>query len=555
MKKKRISLSARSYAIIIVIMILVYAQVLLISNGAYRQAVFSPYEQRLAEAKIPAESMVPFLDGLTRYLGTEELRRAREGLDKDETGILYFLGDHATVLEDGMESTAATDLILLRDALNECRESLFADGVYAEVGMDGKVYQICRAERNGDYFLSINVFGEETAVSTRPASDYASPVFQKGERGYELMRCIPLELDGAEGRIWVRYDMSGTVKNSVDYLAKIILSFLLLTVVVSLISVYLLRRSVIRPVLRLSEAAKNFTPEEDGTYSADKVSRVRLRSGDEIGDLSREIRTMQEKIVENTGSLAALTAEREHTRTELELARQIQASALPNAIPNRAEFDLYASMTPARLVGGDFYDYFLVDDDHLALVIADVSGKGVPAALFMMISMSLIRNQLKSGSGPAEALERVNRQLYERNDSAMFVTVWLAVLEISTGRGTACNAGHENPAYRKADGKFELIKYKHDILVGISPNARYHDRPFEMRPGDCLFVYTDGVPEASDADEAMFGEERLAATLNKAPDAAPEEVIRRVHEQVDLFAGGAPQFDDITMLCMKYHGG
>ena len=132
MKKKRISLSARSYAIIIVIMILVYAQVLIISNGAYRQAVFSPYEQRLAEAKIPAESMVPFLDGLTRYLGTEELRRAREGLDKDETGILYFLGDHATVLEDGMESTAATDLILLRDALNECRESLFADGVYAE---------------------------------------------------------------------------------------------------------------------------------------------------------------------------------------------------------------------------------------------------------------------------------------------------------------------------------------------------------------------------------------------------------------------------------------
>ena len=321
-----------------------------------------------------------------------------------------------------------------------------------------------------------------------------------------------------------------------------------------MLSLFMLRRLVIRPLLRLSQAAKNFTPEEDGTYSADKVSRVNLQTGDEIGDLSREIRTMQEKIVENTGNLAALTAEREHMSTELKLSRAIQASALPVDFPERAEFELYASMRPARAVGGDFYDFFLIDDDHLALVIADVSGKGIPAALFMMVSMALIRNQLKSGSDPALAVERVNQQLCERNESSMFVTVWLAVLELSTGKGTACNAGHENPAFRRAGESFELLKYKHDMMVGISPGAKYHLRPFVMHPGDCLFVYTDGVPEAAGAVSGMFGEERLINTLNIEPDSSSEELIRRMLGEVDRFADEAPQFDDITMLSLKYIG-
>ncbi len=242
---------------------------------------------------------------------------------------------------------------------------------------------------------------------------------------------------------------------------------------------------------------------------------------------------------------------------ELKLAADIQINMLPAnfpAFPDRGEFDLYASMKPAKEVGGDFYDFFLVDRDHLALVIADVSGKGIPAALFMTVSKTLLKNQLISGCDPASALESVNLQLCERNSSMMFVTVWLAVLQISTGAGLSCNAGHENPALRRAGGDFEVLKYRHDIFAGASKNAKYENHEFHLQPGDCLFVYTDGVPEANNAAEERFGEERLTATLTQDPDGSPEELIHRMHDAVDRFAGGAEQFDDTTMLGMKYYG-
>ena len=240
---------------------------------------------------------------------------------------------------------------------------------------------------------------------------------------------------------------------------------------------------------------------------------------------------------------------------ELKLAADIQISMLPAnfpAFPDRTEFDLYASMRPAKEVGGDFYDFFLIDNDHLALVIADVSGKGIPASLFMMVSRTLIKNQLMTGCDPASAMQRVNLQLCERNSSMMFVTVWLAVVEISTGKGLACNAGHEKPALRRAGGPFELLQYKHGMFIGVSKKPKYETREFELHPGDCLFVYTDGVPEASRADYEMFGNERLTAVLNQNADAKPKEIIERVHDAIERFTDGAPQFDDVTMLCFKY---
>ncbi|MBR4393250.1 MAG: PP2C family protein-serine/threonine phosphatase [Oscillospiraceae bacterium] len=255
--------------------------------------------------------------------------------------------------------------------------------------------------------------------------------------------------------------------------------------------------------------------------------------------------------------VVSMISELDRLDEELKLAGDIQLNMLPMnfpAFPDRTEFDLYASMTPAKEVGGDFYDFFLVDRDHLALVIADVSGKGIPASLFMMVSKTLIKNQLMSGCDPAEALKKVNLQLCERNSSMMFVTVWLAVLELSTGKGMACNAGHEDPCLRRAGKDFELLKYKHGMFAGVMETARYQNREFELHPGDCIFVYTDGVPEANNAFNDMFGTERMIATLNEDPDASPEDLIRHTHNAVDVFAGGADQFDDITMLCLKYYG-
>ena len=255
--------------------------------------------------------------------------------------------------------------------------------------------------------------------------------------------------------------------------------------------------------------------------------------------------------------VVSMISELDRLDEELKLAADIQLSMLEMnfpAFPDRKEFDLYASMRPAKEVGGDFYDFFLIDQDHLALVIADVSGKGIPAALFMMISKTLLKNQLMSGCDPATALERVNDQLYERNSSMMFVTVWLAVLELSSGRGVAANAGHENPALRRKDKDYEMLKYKHGTVVGVRKNAQYENREFELNPGDGIFVYTDGVPEATNDAMQLFGEGRLLETLNRKPDEDPEKQCSAMLRAVDSFAAGAPQFDDITMLAIRYNG-
>ena len=273
-----------------------------------------------------------------------------------------------------------------------------------------------------------------------------------------------------------------------------------------------------------------------------------------------EFETMQNEINRTSlalnrqmDTIARMTAEQERVSTEINLAKIIQASALPSEFPDRPEFSLYASMTPAKDVGGDFYDFFMVDDDHLALVIADVSGKGIPAAMFMMTAKTLIKNQLLAGRDPAAALEGANVQLNEGNSARMFVTVWLAVVEISTGRGIACNAGHENPALRRAGEAFEMLRYKHDRFIGPLKKVKCNNRAFELNPGDCVFVYTDGVPEAINASEEMFGEERLAAALNLNPDAEPEELTASVREAVDHFAEGTEQFDDITCTALIFN--
>ena len=236
------------------------------------------------------------------------------------------------------------------------------------------------------------------------------------------------------------------------------------------------------------------------------------------------------------------------------MATQIQASMLPcifPAFPEREEMDIYAIMEPAKEVGGDFYDFFLVDEDHLALVMADVSGKGVPAALFMVIAKTLLKNRAQMGESPKKVLEQVNNQLCENNEAEMFVTVWLGIYEISTGKLRAANAGHEYPAVKRAGGSFELFRDKHGFVLAGMENAQYWEYEMELREGDMLFVYTDGVPEAMDAENRLYGTERMLRALNGAPQAGPEELLRLVREDIGRFAGKAPQFDDITMLCLQ----
>jgi sigma-B regulation protein RsbU (phosphoserine phosphatase) len=281
------------------------------------------------------------------------------------------------------------------------------------------------------------------------------------------------------------------------------------------------------------------------------------RTGDEIQVLAEGFADLSAKTLRYVDQVQKVTAEKERIGTELSMATAIQASQLPKlfpAFPTRSEFDIYASMTPAREVGGDFYDFFLIDPDHIALVMADVSGKGVPAALFMMIARVLIKSHLQNGQSVGEALANVNNQLCEGNEMGLFVTVWAAVIEISTGKGMAANAGHEHPALRRAGGQYELITYRHSLALAAMDGVPFKEHSFEMNPGDSLFVYTDGVAEATNAENELFGTERMLEALNTDPGASPKEVLAHVMDGINRFVAGAEQFDDITMLSFQYNG-
>ena len=245
------------------------------------------------------------------------------------------------------------------------------------------------------------------------------------------------------------------------------------------------------------------------------------------------------------------------TEKELDVATRIQANMLPNTfpfLPDRTEFDLYASMTPAKEVGGDFYDFFMVDDEHLALVIADVSGKGIPAALFMMASKILIKNTVMTGKSPGEVLRTVNNQICENNQEEMFVTVWLGILDLTDGTLVSANAGHEYPILKAPDGDFELIKAKHSFVVGGMKGLKYREFKMQLLPGSKLFLYTDGVPEAETKGEKQYGYDRFLTALNRQKNGSPQVLLTAVEADVQEFVQEYPQFDDLTMLCIHYIG-
>ncbi|MCR5567283.1 MAG: SpoIIE family protein phosphatase [Clostridiales bacterium] len=365
-------------------------------------------------------------------------------------------------------------------------------------------------------------------------------------------------LKGADGQVkailCVQRQMDVLATARKKYLSKIVLALIILVLLVILGQGAFLHRTLLQPLKQISDEAKRFSKEN---VKAEKKLQDTIRNRDEIGHLAASIDKMEDRIQNYIESITQITAEKERINTELALATRIQADMLPHVFPpfpDRNEFDLYASMDPAREVGGDFYDYFLVDDDHLCMVMADVSGKGVPAALFMMASMILLRNNAMLGKSPAEILTDVNAAVCANNREEMFVTVWLGILEISTGRLTASNAGHEYPVLMRAGGEFELYKDRHGFVIGGMEGIRYKQYELQINPGDRLFLYTDGVPEATDADKELFGTERMIQALNEHKDRPPEAVLNGVRRAVDGFVKEAEQFDDLTMLCLAYRG-
>ena len=312
-----------------------------------------------------------------------------------------------------------------------------------------------------------------------------------------------------------------------------------------------MKRHFVVPLIQIRENVTEFAAGE----TKEAIPLDHIRTNDEIQELAESVHGMEKDIVKYIDNIRTITAEKERIGAELNVATQIQADMLPRIFPpfpDRHEFDIYATMDPAKEVGGDFYDFFLLDQDHIGLVMADVSGKGMPAALFMVIAKTLIKNRAHIGGGPAEVLEYVNGQLCEGNDAELFVTVWFAILDLKTGKGLAVNAGHEHPTVRRAGGKYELVVYRHAPALAVMEGMKFKEHEFELHPGDSLFVYTDGVPEATNLQNELFGEERMMEALNRNPDADPETILRTVRQELDAFVAEAPQFDDITMLGFRF---
>lgn len=352
------------------------------------------------------------------------------------------------------------------------------------------------------------------------------------------------------GHVFVDNSMQSVVNDRIDFLVQTLFSLAISTVICLIVFLYHTNKSVVVPIGVITDETRQFID----TKSAPTQALTDINTQDELQELAGSVHKMQEDILSYISNLTSITAEKERVATELEVARSIQEGILPclfPAFPSHIELDVYATLNPAKEMSGDFYDFFLVDDDHMAMVMADVSGKGVPAALFMMVSRSLIKTTTQTGISPKEVLEKVNNQLCENNEGELFVTTWLGVYQISTGEMVCSNAGHEYPVIRRVGGEYELFKDPHGFVLGGMEDMKYSEYTIKMEVGDRIFLYTDGIPEATNAEEELFGNHRMLESLNRYRYHSTQEQLEGMLQDVENFVGAAPQFDDITMIAFQ----
>ena len=561
-KHGSLSLATKANILIVVITLGISLSLIAISDRAYRNAAIQPYYERLDTIDINTDGLTLYMDHFLPFLGTDELRKVKETTLAHNSRLIEWMSGKPSLNPQNptipKTENMFTDWYQLNMNLYRFMEFAGFDDICTEIVKNNKVYRITVCDAVEETYSSDSDFGLEESFLPLPAEDFESPKMIQVKDAYMLVCCRRFKLNNGEGRIWMTIDLSEQLLTHEEFLRNSIIYVLVLTTAISLISMSLMHRYIITPIRKITKAAQVFVADENGQYSRDKISQVEVNSRDELQYLNEEMRSMQTRIVDNTEHLTQLTIEKERLNGELNMANQIQTGFLPritSQFKDRREFRMYASMKPAKEVGGDFYDFFFIDDDHLVLSIADVSGKGIPAALFMMITKAILKNNAHIGKTPAEILELTNDAIYANNRMEMFVTIWLGILEISSGKLIAANAGHEYPAvYDKADGKFDLYNDPHGFIIGGMDEVQYKNYELKLNPGDKLFVYTDGVMEAKNDQGEQYGKVRVIDTLNSVNDQGPEEIIGTVYDSLYNFMGESEQFDDITMLCLEYLG-
>ena len=340
-------------------------------------------------------------------------------------------------------------------------------------------------------------------------------------------------------------------KNMFEFLIVVIVAIMLVVLVAILLFFIFAKRRIVNPINKICKVSRSMVENLEN----EEAITVTIKTGNEIEELFDSFKQMYADIKDYIEKLSTMTAEKERISAELDVAKHIQASMLPcifPAFPNRSEFDIYATMDPAKEVGGDFYDFFMVDDRHLAIVMADVSGKGVPAALFMVIGKTLIKDHTSPNRDLGEVFSAVNNLLCESNSEGLFITAFEGVLDLVTGDFTFVNAGHEMPFICKTGGNFEPYKIRPGFVLAGMEDMRYKAGTVTLEPSDKIFQYTDGVTEATNANNELYGMTRLEEVLNRVKDRTPDGILPEIKKDIDDFVGEAPQFDDITMLCLEY---
>ncbi len=557
-RKMRFSLGKKTVLIIIFMAVLLCTTAVLISRYVFSGTNDETFRK---EAVNLATTVSVSIDAERAYRLQQKVQAIYDTIDEKIGSEYTGTPEHDAYLANFSAIENDEDFLQTRQVMMNILQANDVESIYVSfvdpVGLK-TVYIADASEDSCPPGTCDLLFPENRRVINDPEIGFPPYITNTPEYGWLVSAAVPLHNSLGEVFAYAFVDISmNDVKNAEREFVLLLCGLLVaLTIVISLVCIVAVSRIIVSPINRLSKAAMDYY--RDSEAAAERsFADLNIKTGDEIENLSEAMKKMERDLSEYIRNLTEVTAEKERIGAELNVATQIQADMLPSifpAFPERHEFDIYATMDPAKEVGGDFYDFFLVDDDHIAMVMADVSGKGVPAALFMVIAKTLIKNRALIGESPAQVLYEVNNQLCEGNEAELFVTVWLAILEISTGKGVAANAGHEHPTIRRKDGKYELIVYPHSPAVATMEDLPFKEHEFELHPGDSIYVYTDGVAEATDKDQELYGTDRMLEALNKDPNAKPKELLHNVRVSIDEFVGEAPQFDDITMLGFTYYG-
>ncbi len=502
----------------------------------YRESAFRSYNDFAYEIDEIARTYVDG-DRITSYL-TEPADAAYDEMAKNiynlysNTSLKNYQSGIYICIPDA-ENLTITNLydVRIHDADEETRK-YFEIGVTDPMGIAHPEHAIAvftTGERSDDYFV------------------------HKTKFGYNSSAMLPVKNSAGEIVALIVTDMPMPYLE--DTLTRFLFIIVLLTALIVAIFIaaflFVVHERMTKPLTMIARETERFS--RTGTAAMQPLPSA--KQPDEIGQLASGIFAMENDIRTYMENLTAVTAEKERIGAELDVATQIQASMLPcifPAFPERKEIEIYAMMTPAKEVGGDFYDFFMVDESHLAMVIADVSGKGVPAALFMVIGKTLIKDHTQLGSDLGDVFSQVNDLLCEANSQGLFITAFEGILDLRTGDFSFVNAGHEMPfVYRRGEA-YTPQKIRPGFVLAGMEGMRYRAGSFKMEAGDKLFLYTDGVTEATNAENQLYGMQRLEYALNRCKTISPEQTLREVKADVDQFVGEAPQFDDITMLCVEY---